>query len=125
MAGAGTFTRESRVRQANLRDAVFLFQIPAHNGLRRILLPVRKPCEDQQALDARFCDTLRNGFSPMPMPRIIHLPPWRRSDSMCVVLELHFSTPPFHEFVGISQRLKELAPRPMAAKFQVGIGEPS
>jgi hypothetical protein len=31
------------VRQANRRDAVFLFQIPAHHGLRRILLPVRKP----------------------------------------------------------------------------------
>jgi len=48
MACAKSFTRESRVRQANGRDAVFLFQVPPHKGLRHILL-LSNPRKDEQA----------------------------------------------------------------------------
>jgi len=48
MAGAKSFTRESRVRQANRRDAVFLFQIPPDKRLRHLLL-LTNPRENEQA----------------------------------------------------------------------------
>src|SRR5260221_13889590 len=37
------------MRQADSRDAGLLFQIEAHQGLRGVVLPVRKPSEYQQA----------------------------------------------------------------------------
>ena len=59
MAGEGTFARKPRVRQAQRRDAVPFFQIPMHKAFRCILIPIRKPREDQQTWTLEFCDTLR------------------------------------------------------------------
>jgi hypothetical protein len=53
----------------------------------------------------------------MPMPRITHLPPGRRSDSICVVWNFPSATPPFHAFIGISQRLKDPFRRPFYRDF--------
>src|SRR5947208_15827494 len=48
VAGACTLTREARVGQTNRRGATLLLQIDAHEALRRVLLPVGKPCKGEQ-----------------------------------------------------------------------------
>jgi hypothetical protein len=119
MAGAGTFTRKPRVRQANRRDAVFLFQIPAHKGLRRILLPVRKPREDQQAWTLDFVILSGHGKGLLAHADAAHQPLAAGAQIGLHLrgLELPFGTPPFHAFIGISQRLKDPFRRPFYRDF--------
>jgi hypothetical protein len=87
IAGGGTFAYESRVRQANRRGAVFLFQIPAHKGLRRVFLPVSEPREDQQVWTVDFAILSGHSKGLIVHADAAHKPlaPGRRSDSTCVI----------------------------------------
>ena len=114
MAATRTFAGKARVRQAHRRDADLLFQIPMHKGFRCILIPVRKPGENQQMWTLDFpilsghgkwlsahADAAHHPLAAGPQVRLHvrdHEPP--------------FGAPPSHTLAGISKCLKDRAAGP-------------
>ena len=120
IAGAGTFAYESRVRQANRRDAVFLFQIPAHKGLRRVFLPVSESREDQQVWTLDFAILSGHSKGLIVHADAAHKPIAPGAQIRFNVRDLEPPLgvpPPFQAFVGTSPRLKNPVRRSLYRDF--------
>jgi hypothetical protein len=97
------------MRQAHRRDAAFFFQIEAHERLSCVRVPVREPCDDEQARtrDAAVFADDAEGFAAHACAAHHAFAPRTQIRPHMGRLEPTFGSPPLHCLCGIGQRRRD------------------